>query len=239
MYGKNLEKVILQTMEQEESTIKAIVGDFYKDGSITNFSLSSEKAPLAPLLALADQVSDEQVWTQERLRECCLEIRSNVKQGKQDNIEVQLHKGRQLANGQIFPLGHTVVKLLPMDAEMPVYLFVREGDTLDATVLLGSDTGAGILVIKREGDDDFFLRLAEFHLLSLRNDPDPHKEVGLLTSYVWLCAKVYSCVLLASSLNPVKALLLSDWLQDQWREAKDSTQNTTAKTAKERGERDE
>jgi len=80
----------------------------------------------------------------------------------------------------------------------------------------------GIMLIRDENGDDYFLRLSEFHMLSLRTDPDPHKEVGLMTSFVWLSAKVYTSVVVAPSLDPIKNLLLSEALLAEWQRAKDA-----------------
>lgn len=216
-----LENSVFQMMLQEEEKAKATTNNFYPGGVIAPFSLSSEQAPLAPLLAQAKTPPDPQAPTQKQLAEQCWSIRSNVKAGKPNNIEVQLNKGRQLSDKNAFPLGNTVVKILPMDANEPNYLFSKAGDTLDASVFLGEDDAMGIMVIRDENGDDYFFRLSEFHMLSLRENPDPRKEIGLMTSYLWLTAKVSSSVIFASSLDPIKNLLLSDWLQAEWQRAKD------------------
>lgn len=62
----------------------------------------------------------------------------------------------------------------------------------------------------------------EFHLLSLRENPDPRKEIGLMASYLSLTAKVFTSIIFASSLDPIKNLLLSEWLQSEWQRAKDA-----------------
>lgn len=221
-FKSNLENCIHQLIAKEEAKVKAVANNFYSDGVIAPFSLSSEQDPLAPLLALAKASSTPQALTQEQLSESCLQIRRNIQQGKSSNIEIQLHKGRQLSDNQPFPLGNTVIKVLPMDANEPNYLFIKGGDTLDASVFLGGDNAVGIVLLKDKNGDDYFFRLAEFHMLSLRENSDPRKEVGLMTSYLWLTAAVYSSVVFASTLNPIKNLLLSEWLQTAWQQAKEA-----------------
>lgn len=213
---------VMKMLEQEEKMVKSEVEKFYPDDILAHFSFSSEKAPLAPLLTKAKEPPAPQTPTQAKMKEICLQIRDNVKQGKQGNVEIQLNKGRQLSDKQAFPLGNTVIKVLPLDADKPEYLFIKSGYTLDATIFLGYDSVQGIMVIQDENGDDNFLRLSEFHLLSLRDDPNPHKEIGLMTSYVWLTAKVFTSILFASSLDPVKSLLLSEWLLAEWQRAKEA-----------------
>lgn len=229
--GKNSEikmkDHIFQMLEQEEEKIKTEASEYYPDGVIADFTPSSKEEPLAPLLTLAKQAPAPQTPTQDQLMEACQGIRISVMAGKKANAEIQLNKGRQLSDKQVFPLGNTVVKVLPTDSDQPFYLFIRAGDTLDASIFLGGDNAMGILLIKDENGTDYFLRLAEFHLLSLREDPDPRKEIGLMTSYLWLTAKVYSSIIFAANLNPIKNLLLSEWLKAEWQRAKDATSKPT------------
>lgn len=217
-----LEKLAIRIMEEEKREVESELCKFYPNGTIANISPSSEEQPLASLLQQAKNPPSPQALTQEQMKEVCLQIRSYVLQGKPSNAECQLHKGRQLSDRHEFPLGNTVVKILPMDTFEPKYLFIKAGDILNASVFLGGDNAAGIMVIQDENGNDYFLRLSEFHLLSLREHPDPHKEIGLITSYVWLTAKVYSSILFSYSLDPIKNLLLSDRLQSEWQRAKDA-----------------
>lgn len=138
------------------------------------------------LIAQAKQPPAPQTPSQEQLLEKCQQIRDNVRQGKTDNIEIQFRKGRQLSDKQVFPLGNTVVKMLPMDTNTQDYtfIFIKSGDTLDASVFLGGDNASGIMVIKDENGEEYFLRISEFHLMSLRENPDLRKEVGLMTSFL-------------------------------------------------------
>lgn len=212
----------IQLLDQKYEQAKAAVNNFYDDGIFANFTPSSAGQPLAPLLAQIKPPPEPESMTQEQLMATCQNIRANVKRGRPGNVEIQLNKGRQKSDNQLFPLGNTVIKALPMDSLQPVYLFIKAGDTLEASVFLGGDSVAGILLMQDENGDDCFLRLSEFHLLSLRENPDPRKEVGLMTSYLWLTADVYSSVIYAFNLNPIKNLLLSDFLQMEWQKAKDA-----------------
>lgn len=227
----NLENRIGQMVLQNEKEAKAVTDAFYPDSVIAPFSFSSEQNPFAPLLAQVKTPPVPQTSTQEQLTELCQLIRADVKQGKPGSIEIQLNKGRQLSDKNVFPFGNTVVKLRIMDADEPIYLFIKADDTLDAAVFLGGDNATGIIVIKDEKGEEHFFRLSEFHLLSLRENPDPRKEIGLMTSYLYLTAKVYTSIIFATNLFPVKNLLLSECLQKKWQRAKDSAAKSSNEIA--------
>ena len=217
----SLEDRIFQNMMQECETARESVGIYYPDGCIAPFSFPTEQTFRSHLLKQAKALPKPQDLTQEQMAETCQLVRANVKQGKANNAEVQLNKGRQLSGKCKFPLGDTVLKLRVMDTDEPEYFFMKAGNMLDSSIFLGGDN-AGILLIQDENGDDCFLRLSEFHMLSLREAPDPRKDVGLITSYLWLTAEVSTSVILAASLDPIKSLLLSDWLQSEWQRAKDA-----------------
>lgn len=221
-----LEDRIIQMMVQDDEKAKAAANTFYPDGVIAPFSLSSEQNPFASLLTQVKTPSAPQTPTQEQLAELCQLIRANVKQGKLGNVEIQLNKGRQMSDKQLLPLGNTAIKLR-IGTDEPKYFFIKAGDTLNASIFLSSDVAATIMVIEDENGDDFFLFLSEFHMLSLRENPDPRKEVGLMTSFESLTSKVYSSVIFASTLNPIKNLLLSEWLQTAWQRAKDAASKSS------------
>ena len=222
----------IQLLDQQNELAKTATNNFYDDSILVNFTPSSAKQPLATLLTLAKQPPAPQAMTQEQLLDTCMNTRIDVKQGKPGKIEIQFNMGRQISDQQILPLGNTVVKALPMNSNQPAYLFIKAGDTLDAHVFLGDGNIPGVMAIEDENGEGCFLPLAEFHLLSLREDPDPRKEIGLITSYLWLTAKVYSSIIFAASLNPIKNLLLSEWLQAEWQCAKDAAASNSAnKTA--------
>lgn len=224
-----IEKEMQKLVAQQDQEAKNAVAPFYPDGIIANFSHSSEQQPLAPLLAMVKAPPDPKAITQEQLAEQCLSIRNCVKAGMPGNIEIQLNKGRQLFEKHELPLGNTAIKLRLMDDAEPRCFFIKSGDTLDTSIFIGGDNAWGIMVLRDEHSNDQFLRLPEFHLLSLRENPDPHKEIGLITSYFWLTAKVYSSVIFAHSLDPIKNLLLSEWLQAEWQRAKDAATKSSNK----------
>lgn len=217
------EKIVNQIVDCDEYERQSVIKSFYNDAGIVNFSYSSEKEPLAPLLEIAKAEPAPNTFTQEQLGDICQQIRDNIKQGKPNNVEIQFHKGRQVSDRQISPLGTTVVKLTPMDDCRPKYFFISKDDILNASVFLGGENASGIMAMPDKNGNNHFLRLSEFHMLSLWTEPDSHKEIGLMTSYIWMIAKVYSSTIHSYNLNPVKNLLLAGWLQEEWQHAKDNS----------------
>ena len=166
--------------------------------------------------------SEQKTFSQEQMATECDRIRSYVRAKKPDNIEVRFNEGAHYFNGKKHPLGTTIAKFRAMDSSEPTYLYVKDGDTVDAMVFIGGENILAFLATKDKDGKEQITRLAEFHLLSCQENTDPNKEVGLLTSFVWPGVKIYSSVLLGSNLFPVKNLLLSEWLQDEWQRMKDT-----------------
>lgn len=215
------ENSVFQMILQEREKAKAAASIFYPDGIIAPFLIASKQNPFASLLTQAKALPASLSPTQEQQTEFCKLIRANVKQGKPENIEVQLNKGRQMFDGKLFPLGNTVVKLR-IGLNDPNYFFIKAGDTLNASVFLSTDARVAIMLLEDENGDDYFLPLSEFQLLSLQEDPDPRKEVGLITSFVCLTSQVFTSILLAPSLDPIKNLLLSELLLAEWQRAQEA-----------------
>ena len=211
------EKAALAAEDRERALIQQGINNFYPNGILADFSFSSENSPLAGLRA-----SEQEIFSQERMATECVCIRANVQAKKPDNIEVRFNEGSHYFNGVKHPLGTTIAKFRPMGSGKPIYLYVKDGDTVDAMVFIGGENILAFLATKDENGKEKFIRLSEFHLLSYHENTDPKKEVGLLTSFVWPGVNIYSSVLFAWNLLPVKNLLLSEWLQNEWQRMKDA-----------------
>ena len=83
----------------------------------------------------------------------------------------------------------------------------------DCLVFLGGEEGQGILAIKRDDEKVTFVRVSEFHMLAISENSEPNREVGLITSYLWITAKVSSSVIIGENLTPIKNLLCVDGLK--------------------------
>jgi len=210
------EKAAVAAFDHQEKLVQQAINSFYPDGILADFSFSSENAPFAELLA-----SEQDTFSQEQMVEECKRIRSAVQAKKPNNIEVRFNEGAHYFDGVKHPLATTIAKFRAMDGK-PTYLYVKDRDTVDAIAFIGGDNVLAFLATKGKDGKEQIIRLSEFHLLSYHEASDPKKEVGLLTSFVWPGVKIYSSVLFAWNLFPVKNLLLSEWLQSEWKRIKDA-----------------
>lgn len=96
------------------------------------------------------------------------------------------------------------------DAQVEEYL--TEKDSIEIIAFLGGEEGQAFMAVKNE-EEVVYVRLAEFHLLSISSNSKLEGEVGLMTSYSWLIGKVHSSVAYCDNLNPIKALFLSEGLR--------------------------
>jgi hypothetical protein len=216
--GKEMDKMFLdklmKSQEKEEIQVRNQVGIFYEDGYLAEITTSSGKDPFTTIFSSLRKDTTRQTFTESQIREKCLQIRENVKLGKSDSIELNFIQMIQRFKGNNFDLGNTVIKVTAMDADMPVYLHLRKGDVLSSLVFIGGNDAQAFLLAEDADGKNSAIRLSEFHLLSISENSSPEKEIGLMTSYAWIGAKVYSDVIIGTSLNPVKNLLLSEALKD-------------------------
>lgn len=222
-----LDDRLIEQMLQEDRKIRSEREIFYPADSLANFTFVAGQTLPPPLISRVKAEPNSQAPEQELLREVCQKTRDNVQLGKPGSVEIQLNKGRQMSDKRVFPLGNTVIKFLPSNASEPIYLFLKAEDTLDASVFLEDNNASGIMLIKDESGDDFFFILSEFHMLSIAANPDPRKEVGLMTSYTIMAPKVYSSIVYGFSLDPIKNLLFSEWLLMQWQQAQDAASQSS------------
>lgn len=186
---KNFLDKLMKSQEKEEIQVRKQVGMFYEDGERAEITTSSEQDPFIAIFSRLRKDITPQAFTEEQMLEKCLQIRDNVKQSKPDNIELNFIQMVQRFKGNNFDLCNTVIKVVAMDADMPVYLHVRKGDILSSLVFIGGDDAQAFLVTKDADGKNSVIRLSEFHLLSISENSSPEKEIGLMTSYSWIGAK--------------------------------------------------
>lgn len=226
------------------NTMSAMSNFNSSDGTPVNFSLPSEQTQFDSLLAMAITPPSEQELTpfspyinntespytlgltssqlQDWLREKCCQVLEGIKLGREYNIIVQLSKGIYLSKGYKGSLGDTVIKIVPIGADKPTYYYIKAGDTLDAAIFLYDDLVTGIMLIRDDKGKEYYLRLAEFHLLTLRNSPTLKGELALMTSFIRAGARNCSGIVSGPTLDPIKLLFLSDWFKASWQQAKDA-----------------
>lgn len=221
---KGIDNFLTKEAEKEKQEVRVACDMFYPNEVLAEFGYSSDSSIAEELYAMS-QVSESttlQFLTQNQLEEECILIKDNVKQGRAENIEIRFDQMTQLFERKKYPLEKTVLRICTWDdgAESR-YIFIKDGNTLALRVFIGGENAMAIMAIRNGEGKVGYIRLSQFHLLSIRENLDPQKEIGLVTSYIWLTAKVFSSVVLACNLAPIKCLLLSDWLQTEWQKAKE------------------
>lgn len=211
---KNREKVLLKEANKQREEIDREISGFYEDGILANAQLVSVTEPFTQFYTtLRDKLVDQSL-SDDEMEKRCSQIRNKVKKGTLDSIEINLMKGVHRYKGIDYSLGDAIIKVLPWNAQKPEYLYMRAEDTAEALIFLGGDDAQAFLVIKDEKGAISYVRLEEFHLLSIQETPD-HEEVGLMTSFVWVTARVYSTVVKGLNLHPIKNLLLAESFQNK------------------------
>lgn len=226
-HDTKLAEQVWKMVDKQEKKVESVRNEFYPNGILAECSFSSEANPLALLLAQAmTPPNNPQASKQEQLAEQCFQIKDYVKQGMSGNMVIHFDKGTHMSKGDNSPLGNTIIKVVPMEFDEATYLYIKDGSTVPAKVFIGGDNTWAILALKDDKNTPLFLRLNEFHLLSVQEKTDPHKEVGLMTSYSWLTGKVFSSYISALSLDPIRSLLVSGWLEEEWQRAKDAQEQS-------------
>lgn len=215
--GKNSDNEIIdrftKSLDKQANEVKNGLSNFYEDGVLVGLSSSPDKDPFVQIFSTLRKNSIPQPLKEEEMLEKCTQIRNNVKQGKPDSIEINFSHMVHRFFGNIHELNSTVIKAIAMDAAAPIYLYIKKGDSLNSLVFLGGDEALGFLVTKDDDGADRIIRLSEFHLLSISENSTPEKEIGLMTSYSWITAKVHSSIIIGMNLDPIKNLLLSEGLR--------------------------
>lgn len=202
---------LLKMLDEEEQGVKNEVSQFYIDGVIADMSGPNT---IGNVIATVRKALPSQSFHEDEMQEKCLRIREAVKQCKDNSIEINLKQGVHRYKGDKLELGKTVIKAVVFGTEEPIFYYFKQGDSFGAIVFLGGDDGQAFLATKQDDGKDSFTRLSEFHLLSINDNSDPEKEVGLVTSYIWRTAKVYSSVIMGFlNLDPIKNILLAEEIE--------------------------
>lgn len=224
---KEKKSAVLKLMEKEGRMVKKEVSEFYPDGVRADMDHPSDQDPFSQIIPTVEKREDQQTltFTEEEMQEKCFQIRNNVKDCMSNNIEINFVEGVLRVEGKKYELGSTVVKATAQDASKAVYLHLKKEDAVSSLVFIGGDNGQAFLVTK-DDNKTVFIKLKEFHLLSISENSTPEKEIGLMVSYVWLKAKVYFSIIMGYTLDPIKNLLLAEEFVSQ----SDENQKTMLET---------
>lgn len=209
--GKKKEKknAALKLMEKEREIVKGEVSEFYPDGVRADMDHPSDQDPFSQIIPTDKERENlpTSVFTEEQMQEKCFQIRNNVRDCEPDNMEINFLEGVLRFKGNKYALGGTVVKAVAQDAAKAVYLHLKKEDAVNSLVFIGGDNRQAFLVTK-DNNRTIFIKLEEFHLLSISENSTPEREIGLMISYLWIKKEVYFSIIMGSNLDPVKNLLL-------------------------------
>lgn len=213
--GKKAKKsAMLRLMEKEERMVKSEVSEFYPDGVRADMDHPSDQDPFSQIISTVEKREDQPtpVLTEEQMQENCFQIRNNVKNCKANNMEINFVEGTLRYEGNKYEFGSTVVKAVAQGAAKAVYLHLKKGDAVNSLVFIGGDNRQAFLVTKNDNKTEF-IKLEEFHLLSISENSTPEREIGLIVSYLWLTKEDYFSIIMGYNLYPIKNLLLVDELR--------------------------
>ena len=221
-------KMELRLWDEQQKGISIAKKELYPDGELESILPSSDGDVLKKVMEKAlSETSTQRFITQDEMEEHCHQVRDYVKQGKEDNIEIRLDNGTLLFLGKKYELGDVIIKTRTFDGDIsPTCIFIKAGGTLDARLFIGGESVSAVLATRTEKGDEHFTRLSEFHMFSLQKNPEPKKEVGLVTSYVWLTARIYLGIYLGYNFEPIRSLLLAEWLHLEWQRAKEAREHS-------------
>lgn len=205
--NKKLSQGIWKAIDEEYEEVKQEASNFYKDGTLVDIS---KQKSITEIMADILKMPNTQMLTAEQMQEKCLKVRENVIAEKSDNIEIDFIHGIQKFEGKEHQLGETVFKAIEFTTHKAIYGYCRKGEVKDILIFIGGDDAKAFLAAKDDKGNTYSIELGEFHMLSVSENSKPGREIGLLTSFSWFRAKIYSSIILAFNLDPVKNLLLGE-----------------------------
>ena len=133
-----------------------------------------------------------------------------VNDGKEGYTSLDLMDRKQTLNGINYPMGDVIIKAKPNGSDKSELLFVKENESLDATIYAGCDDNSKQAFISTQDPDgkENIIELEEFHSLSM--SADDISEFGILTTFNSKFGLNTGLIEGQPNLNPVKQLLLSD-----------------------------
>ena len=222
----NLVSKVAQAEENKDLLIKKELGCFYESIE-PELMAGYERIEVNEKFIRLMANKQEEESASDSAYQHCLEIHQSTLAKNPGALEILLHSGLQLCTGTKYRLSNCILHVTLLDDMESIWLFLRSGETVDAAIFAGGNPCNAFLLLKQEGLDDKILQLSEFCLLSLAGTDKWDGEFGLLTTYSYLTGKVYSSTIGGTSLDPLKNLLLADWLVSLRNQNQTVKENTT------------
>lgn len=212
-------KGILKMLDEMEQEVKNEVSEFYPNGELVEIPSEGKNDWLEEILSVKRKDQSDSSFTEEEIQQRCCQILENVKNHKEENILIDFKQKIHWLEGCRFKLEDVLVKARTFDDDEPLYLHLKEEDELNSLILIGGSDAQAFLVAQDESNNENYIRLYELHLLSFSKGSRLKEESGLLTSYVWRIAKVFSSVIIGATLDPIKNLFLAEYYESESEEA--------------------
>lgn len=145
--SKKLKNNFWKEQEREYEAVKSKVSEFYDAYDVGELTFSSSASLFADLLKLEESTLNQESFTEEEIEkreqqkqemeDACLEILNNVNLAKPENLIILLDKRVQIACNQPLDLGDVVLKIVPLSAHKPIYIYSPAEDRMLARVYIG------------------------------------------------------------------------------------------------------
>ena len=201
--------------EKKEELIKSGLSDFQSSAESNNLIFAGSDNCIESILLRCECDLKNSISKQDKMKEKCFQIHKNVKFGKPENYEINLNQKMQIFNKKILDLENCVIKIKTFYNDTPFWISFTNGDKPNIVILIG-DNMESFIVIGDDKNNIRYVKLCEFYMLAniVTNDDEDETESGWLTSYSWMLGKVFTSEIMGYSLEPVKSLLLSDWINE-------------------------
>ena len=213
----------LTMMEQEGQQVEYACSMFYPDGTISpDLIYTSDPEASKKILDKLCWLGSSPQPDVKSLKEQCLKIQEKALSGEDDQAIVSLDLGKLIIHNQSYKFGNTLIKVQSTASNTsPAYIFFKEGSTLLSRIYLSNSNSDGVMAILNEENEEVFIRLAECHVLSIQEKSEARREIGLMLSFTRAIRHVYFSIIMALNLDPIKNLLLSEWLTSECEKAKE------------------
>ena len=226
--GKKLsakEKKVIKEVQKKRILINDVCSKFYPDGVIADFKFPAVDDDALKSLFRCNLDDDEKKKLSEICMQRVIEMRQNELNGTGENIKVRFDNGTVQSGNNKFELTNTVAMIRVEDRNE--YVYFKAGDRCDAWILIQrtfNSIGA-VLVLECEAIDKSSNKnvvatwVDEFYLMGICKSKEYKEETGIIiANSLYLGSGYQYCE--PALFEPIKGLLLADWLQKELEEAK-------------------
>jgi len=223
---KKVGKRITKEIQRQEEKFKMTCKQFYPEGTVTDFRFPAvgDYDTFGDIYERSLRYSFSDKENREDVEKRIIQIHQNVREGKAGNFEVHFDKGMIQFGNSKYGLANAIAMIrLGPDCE---HVFFKEGDRYGARVFIEAASKNAFFVLgydekdKNNNKDTAIILLDEFYLLgSCCNE-----KSGIMVGYDWAFNNIYCDLVEEVIFNPIKELLVADWLQEEWEKTKETNE---------------